>query len=124
MRILESEPGVEAMRAGALPVARQLHEAAVALARDLDRAFHQPLADAAPAQRAVDAHGLDVRAPGAAAAEAGDERQLQHADHAPVEFRDQQQLVRVAIDRVERAAVRGIVAAGRLIAYIGGIEEF
>ena len=64
-----------------------------------------------PAHTAVDPHRLNVGAPGAAPAQAGNEGDLQHSDDAAIQFGEQQGLVRVAVDRIEGPDVRGIVTA-------------
>ncbi len=101
-------PGIEAVGVGPALVGGQLDQGCSARLGPGDRLVHHRLARAAAAQRRIDAHGSDLRPPGAAARQAGDEAELEAADHPPVQLGHHHLLVRVGGDRGEGGLVRRI----------------
>src|SRR5512146_1678598 len=106
----EAEGLVEAMRVGAAIVAGQLDEAAAAPAAFLDRPFEHLPPDAGAALGGCNPHALDLAAPHPAPSQTRDVTELEDADHLAAAVDDHEQLVRIALDCIERLGVAQVQA--------------
>jgi hypothetical protein len=96
----EAEALVEAVGVRALLVRRELDQAAAPPLRLVDRPAQHDLAEAGAPPSPVDPDALHQRPPAPEAGEAGDERQLEDARRRAIYLGHDQQLVRVALDRL------------------------
>src|SRR5688500_14386439 len=117
----EAERFIEARCILAALVRGELHQLAAARAAHLDRPFEEGSADALAAQRFRYAYGFDVAAPHAHTRYAGDEGELQAADNLSAALGHGEELVVVALDRLEGGDVGGVQGNAGILALLADL---
>jgi len=96
VRGFEPEAFIEPLRVTSGRITRELYEPAPSLSRACDGLQDQPLADLRPSVSSTYSHALQLRPSHSGTAHAGDDRQLQAADHLIVSHGDEQLVARLA----------------------------